>query len=382
MEMTSMKTDVPVRIWHEGPLPEGVKAAAHRLAASEGVRHVAVMPDAHLAEDVCIGTVVGTRDTLYPSAVGGDIGCGVAAIGFDVEASSLAAPAVAARVLAGLYERVPFVRHDRHRAPALPEALRDRPLSSPRLESARRREAERQLGTIGSGNHFIELQADDEGRLWLMLHSGSRGLGQAIRDHHLARCRSGRLGLAFLDASADAGRDYLADMAWALDYAAASRRRMVEAVAEVLAAVVNAAPDPASFVSCHHNHVRQETHDGEALWVHRKGAIPAGHDEAGLIPGSMGTLSVHVRGLGRPEALGSCAHGAGRRLSRTEARRRISVPQLAREAAGVFFDHRLAGALRDEAPSAYKDVDVVLRAQRELARVVRRLRPVLVYKGV
>jgi tRNA-splicing ligase RtcB len=128
--------------------------------------------------------------------------------------------------------------------------------------------------------------------------------------------------------------------------------------------------------------VRQETHDGEALWVHRKGAIPAGLDEAGLIPGSMGTLSVHVRGLGRPEALGSCAHGAGRRLSRTEARRRISVPQLARETAGVFFDHRLAGALRDEAPSAYKDVDVVLRAQRELARVVRWLRPVLVYKGV
>ena len=170
-----------VRSWHEGPLPAGVKASAQRLSGSEGVRVVALMPDAHLAEDVCVGTVVGTDGTLYPNAVGGDI-----------EAARAADPKTAAKVLSGLYDGIPFVRHDRERAPGLPDELRERPLSSPGLERARRREAERQLGTIGSGNHFVELQGDEDGRLWLMLHSGSRGLGQAIRDHHLGRCRSGQ----------------------------------------------------------------------------------------------------------------------------------------------------------------------------------------------
>jgi tRNA-splicing ligase RtcB len=369
-------------VWHDGPLPAGVKDSVQRLADSEGVRRVAVMPDAHLAEDVCVGTVVGTDGTLYPNAVGGDIGCGVAAVSFDVEAARVRDPKTAAQVLSGLYDQIPFVRHDRDRAPALPEELRDRPLSSHGLERTRRREAERQLGTIGSGNHFVELQEGEDGRLWLMLHSGSRGLGQAIRDHHLERCRTGRLGLRFLDAESDSGRDYLADLDWAFRYADASRRRLVDVAAQVVARVLEAEPIPGSYLSCHHNHVRQETHGGETLWVHRKGAIPAASGEPGLIPGSMGTGSVHVVGLGRADALGSCAHGAGRRMSRGEARRRISVPQLARETRGVFFDHRMAGALRDEAPSAYKDVDHVLRAQHDLARVVRRLRPVLVYKGV
>jgi tRNA-splicing ligase RtcB len=371
-----------VACWHDGPLPDGVRAAARRLAESEGVRRVALMPDAHLADDVCIGTVVGTEGTLYPAAVGGDIGCGVATVAFDVEADRVSDPAVAARILTGLYERVPFVRHRRALAPALPSRLAERPLSSPLLERTRRREAEAQLGTIGSGNHFLELQADHDGRLWLMLHSGSRGLGPAIRDHHLARGRHGRLGLAFLEDDSDAGRAYLADLEWALDYADASRRHMISAATEVLGDVLGASRDENTYVGCHHNHVRREVHDGLSLWVHRKGAIPAGRGEVGLIPGSMGTLSVHVLGSGHPGAMGSCAHGAGRRLSRSAARRGISVPQLAREARHVHFDHRLARSLREEAPSAYKDLEGVLRAQHELAQVVRRLRPVLVYKGV
>ncbi len=371
-----------LHVWHDGPLPEGVRASALRLADSDDVRHVALMPDVHLAEDVCVGVVVATTATLYPAAVGGDIGCGMAALGFDVEAASVANPITAARILSALLARVPFVRHRRDARPSLPAGLRTRCLSAPKLEYIRRREGEAQLGTLGSGNHFIELQADDEGRLWLMLHSGSRGIGQAIRDHHLRSCRSGRLGLRFLDAESAAGHDYLADLAWALDYADASRRHMVETVAETLDHVVRATPLAGSLVTCHHNHVRRQSHHGEALWVHRKGAIPAGAGETGLLPGSMGTFSVHVRGLGNEESLGSCAHGAGRRLSRSAARRRISVSRLGREAHGVFFDHRLAPALRDEAPSAYKDLERVLHAQRDLARVTRRLRPVLVHKGV
>jgi tRNA-splicing ligase RtcB (3'-phosphate/5'-hydroxy nucleic acid ligase) len=370
-----------LRLWHDGPLPSGVKASAQRLADSEGVRRVALMPDAHLAEDVCVGTVVGTSDTLYPNAVGGDIGCGVAAIAFDIEAARVRDRRVGARFLARLYERIPFVRHRRGDHPALPDELRDRPLS-PALEKARRREAEAQLGTIGSGNHFIELQEDEAGQLWLMLHSGSRGLGQAIRDHHLARCRSGRLGLRFVEAESTAGREYLADLDWALAYADLNRRRMMDVAVDVLGRIADARPVHDSYLHCHHNHVRREAHGGETLWVHRKGAIPAALGEVGLVPGSMGTASVHVVGLGHEGALGSCAHGAGRRLSRSDARRRISVTQLAREAGEVLFDHRLAASLRDEAPSAYKDIDSVLAAQRDLARVTRRLRPVLVYKGV
>jgi tRNA-splicing ligase RtcB (3'-phosphate/5'-hydroxy nucleic acid ligase) len=368
-------------VWHDGPLPEGVRASAQRLADSDDVRHVALMPDAHLAEDVCVGAVLATSGTLYPSAVGGDIGCGMAAVAFDVEAAAVAEPSVAARILSALAGSVPFARHRRAACPSLPPALRERRLSSSDLEAVRKREAEMQLGTIGSGNHFIELQADEDGRLWLMLHSGSRGIGPAIRDHHLRRCRAGRLGLRFLDAESEAGRAYLADVAWALAYAEASRRRMVEVVADVLGRVAGAAPLWDSFLSCHHNHVRREIHGSETLWVHRKGAIPAAEGVVGLLPGSMGTFSVHVVGRGNEASLGSCAHGAGRRLSRTAARHHISVSQLGRETAGVLFDHRVARSLREEAPSAYKDLTHVLRAQHDLARVVRRLRPVLVYKG-
>lgn len=375
-----METEATVRRWVDGPLDREVEAAIDRLARSEGVRRVAVMPDVHLSADVCIGTVVGTAGTLYPNAVGGDIGCGVAAIAFDADAGVLRDERRAAAVLTGLYRTIPLARHGRRRAPGLPSDLAKRPLAAPALE-ALKKEAALQLGTLGRGNHFVELQADDEDRLWLMLHSGSRGVGQAIRDHHLARATTGRSGLRFLDAASDAGRAYLADVGWALDYAEAGRRAMVTAACEVVRGALGVDPDESLRLSCHHNHVRPETHDGEALWVHRKGAIPAAAGEPGIVPGSMGTRSYHVEGRGCTEAMASSAHGAGRRMSRTDARRTLSAKDVTRELRGVWFDHRLAASLRDEAPSAYKDVDAVLRAERELVLVVRRLRPLLCFKG-
>ena len=214
-----------------------------------------------------------------------------------------------------------------------------------------------------------------------MLHSGSRSIGQAIRDHHLARGAQGRQGLRHLDAGSPEGQEYLGDLQWALDYAEASRRSMVEAVCRVVADTLGLEADEASFVSCHHNHVRREEHLGEVFWVHRKGATAAGLGERGLIPGSMGTASYHVEGRGCAEALGSSAHGAGRRLSRTDARRQISKADVLRQLRGVWFDHRLADALREEAPAAYKDIAAVLRAQHDLVRILRRLRPVLCFKG-
>ena len=376
--------DVPgaaVRYWVERPLSHDVEAAIRRLAHSDDVRHVAVMPDVHLAADVCVGMVVATANSVYPNAVGGDIGCGVAAIAFDGEAALLDNERDAAAILAGLYRQIPLIRHSRKGGPRLPAALDAASLSSPRLDGLKQSEGSLQIGTLGRGNHFIELQADETGRLWLMVHSGSRGMGQAIRDHHLGQCSVGRNGLRFLSADSPAGRAYLQDLTWALDYAELSRSAMVQAVRDVVEGVLGTVADEASYVSCNHNHVRRETHFGEPLWVHRKGAMSAAEGERCLIPGSMGTHSFHVEGRGCEEALSSSAHGAGRRLSRTEARRSLSAKEVTRELRGVWFDHRLAPRLREEAPSAYKDIDDVLRAQHELVRIVHKLRPLLCFKG-
>jgi tRNA-splicing ligase RtcB len=378
-----------IRKWLAEPLPRDVAAALERLARCADVRHVAVMPDVHLSQDVCVGTVVATANLLYPSAVGGDIGCGMAAVAFDAEADEvLRDDSCAARLLAELYRRVPANRQAVARE--LPAGLAERVLSDPRLEAIKRRDGRVQLGTLGRGNHFLEFQADEAGRLWVMLHTGSRGVGQAIRDHHLAvaaaRPASGpakRESMALVEIAADTpeGEAYLADMAWAEDYARANREAILEAVVDVVRELFRVEAVAASRMDCHHNFVRREVHLGEALWVHRKGAVPAAVGEAGIIPGSMGSASFHVRGRGCEEALCSSSHGAGRTMSRDAARRCIPVRELERQMRGVWFDRRRAALLRDEAPGAYKDVHAVMRAQRELTKVVRRLRPVLSYKG-
>lgn len=370
----------PIFTWLPEPVPDDVTRALARLARTEDIVHVAVMPDVHLAADVCIGTVVATERYLYPEAVGGDIGCGMSAICFAGEAERIAERTMAGALLAYMQARVPSRQHPSTSA-RLPAALYDRPLSAPRLEQAKARIGRVQFATLGRGNHFIELQRGNEGELWLMVHSGSRGIGQAIRDHHLVQATPASTGLRFLDADADAGRAYLADLAWALDYAAESRRRMMEIVACGIERIAGTHALPETAFDCHHNFVRHEEHNGRALWVHRKGAISARHGEPGIIPGSMGSASFHVAGRGHPASLCSSSHGAGRVMSRTDARRAISLRALQRQMQGVWFDQRMADRLRDEAPGAYKDIGAVMRAQRELTRIVRRVEPVISYKA-
>ncbi len=367
--------------WLAETPPTEVRDAIARLGRGDDVARVAVMPDVHLSADVCVGIALGTLDTVIPAAVGGDIGCGMAALAFDTEAERLADAAVATRILQGLYEAIPFMRHSRRNRVALPRSLAEHALSDPTLMATRAREAELQLGTLGRGNHFVELQADGEGRLWLMVHSGSRGMGQAIRQFHEAKGSRDRAGLRCLPARSTAGRAYLNDLRWALDYAAASRARMIDAVRDVMARVLAIEADESTAIECHHNFVRREEHDGQALWVHRKGALSAREGEAGIIPGSMGAVSHHVRGRGCASALCSSSHGAGRSMARSVARRRISSRRLHQQMHGIWFDHRMAQRLRDEAPGAYKDIGAVMRAQRSLTRVERTLRPVLVFKG-
>lgn len=356
-------------------------AALERLARTEDVVRIAVMPDAHVSEDVCVGTVTATTHRLLPAAVGGDIGCGMAALRFGAAAAALGHRDLAARVLSGLARLVPPVLRRAADAPELPGELLGLPLSTPSLEAMKARDGRLSFGTLGRGNHFIELQRDPEGDLWLTVHSGSRSIGPAVRAHHESRAARDRSGLAWLDADGDAGRAYLQDCAWAGLYARHNRAVLLQAGTSVLADVLGAEPDESSLIACDHNHVRAEVHGGEPLWVHRKGAmhLPAG--TSGILPGSMGTSTFHVEGRGNDEALCSSAHGAGRSLSRSEARRHIGVRKLLSEVSGVWFDHRLAAGLCEEAPSAYKDIGAVLRAQRDLVRVVRRLEPVLVYKA-
>ncbi len=359
--------------WLCEPLPKDVAGALARLATAPGVQHIAVMPDVHLSEHVCVGTVLGTTDWIYPQAVGGDIGCGMAAAPIHGDATALDA-AAAERLWQALREAVPPVRRPKPLDADLPE-LADRELSR-RLQ----RDLAVELGTLGRGNHFLELQCDEHGGLWLAVHSGSRALGPALRDHHLARGEAKGKGLIAL-AAAGPGREYLSDVAIAESFARQNRRAIGAAAAGVLAAELGWQVDFGGWFESSHNHVRAECHDGRELWVHRKGASPAGAGQQAIVPGSMGTATFHVEGRGVAAALASCAHGAGRALARGEAARAITVRDLERSMAGVWYDRQLAPRLRDEAPAAYKDIGAVMRAQRELVRIVRRLRPLLAYKA-
>lgn len=371
----------PLRAWLVTPMSADVSHAIDRLRRAPDVQHVAVMPDVHLANDVCIGVAVATSRAIYPQAVGGDIGCGMLAVASDLDAAALRSGAVAGRVLAAIGRSVPARRRNRRDTITAPSEVTEIDLSDPALDGKRRQEGTIEFGTLGSGNHFLELQADEDQRLWLMVHSGSRAMGPAIRDHHLARADAVGGGLRKLDADSDGGRAYLHDARWAQRYADASRRAMACAIGDVLATHLSARLCWETVVTTDHNHVARVNHEGRTLWIHRKGAMSAQHGEHGVLPGSMGTESFHVEGRGVVEALCSSAHGAGRALSRTEARRRITERELRRQMDGVWYDYRLSGQLSDEAPAAYKDIRAVLRAQHDLVKVTRVLRPVLSYKG-
>lgn len=367
-----------LQIWAAGPLPPDVAKSAERLRQAEDVRHVVLLPDVHLAKEVCVGAVIATRRLIYPAAVGGDIGCGMAAVAVNAASDLIDGDRLAARLLAALYQ---FVPSNRHRARQdWPASLANVVLSDTALEKVANRDGRVQLGTLGRGNHFLEFQADEERRLWVLVHSGSRGMGQAITAHHTRGVRRASR-LACLDAETDSGRAYLGDVAWARIYAAENRLAMLRAVEAILQKGFSTTIDWTTLIHSDHDHVRRETHFGNEYWIHRKGAQPASSGEAGIIPGSMGTSTFHVEGRGCAEALQSCSHGAGRQLSRHAARRSIGVRELQRQLQGIRYDQRRREALREEAPAAYKNIGHVLRAQKELVRIVRRLEPLLSYKG-
>lgn len=371
--------------WVAGPVPAAVRRSIERLAAAGDVVRVAVMPDVHLAEDVCVGVALATRERVYPAAIGNDVGCGVDALPLGVEADPLVGAggaALAARLLAAFRRVIPTERRGPGAGPPPPLLELGGPLdepppldwSDPTLALAVAREGRGQLGTLGSGNHFLELARDDDGELWLLVHSGSRAAGHVVQRHHRRDAPVDPSGLHWLDGER---RDRLLhDLACAEAWARTNRARLREAAVAVLGQVLPLSPG--ALLTCSHNHVRRE---GE-LFVHRKGAIPATAGEPGLIPGSMGAPSYVVEGRGEASALWSSSHGAGRAMSRKEAHQQIGVRELRAQMSGVWYDEARAARLVDEAPGAYKHIGEVMRAQSALTRIRARLRPVLNHKGV
>ncbi len=373
---------VPIRVWAPD-LPAGalrlLQQVASRPWAAEGV---AAMPDVHVAEGVAVGTVFSTREVLVPAALGGDLGCGIAAVRFDCPASTLSRQQLE-RLLATLTKRFPSGDEGhRGRGAQVPEALLQAPLSTSALEHTRERLARRHLGTLGGGNHFVELDRDAGGDLWILVHSGSRGLGSAIGVHHCRAAESiAPKPLAGIPVGTEAGKAFLGDLQWALDFARANRDRLLEQTIEVLQEEVGALADEASRLDVSHNFVAREEHFGSPLWIHRKGAIAAPAGARAVIPGSMGTASYLVEGLGEPSSFGSASHGAGRVMTRREARETIRRGELERAMRRVVFDPRRADALVEEAPAVYRDIREVLAAQEDLVRPLLRLEPIAVFKG-
>ncbi len=357
------------------PLSPECKQNIARLARRKDIERIALMPDLHLAEQVCVGAVIASNSHLYPQAVGGDIGCGVTALRLQGALSALQ-QARAAAILSVLGGAVPAIKWP-ERQPLGP--LEQRRLSCERLQRVLERDGAIQLGTLGRGNHFVELCSDDADRPWLLVHSGSRGLGKAVRDHYC--CKTEGAQLCALEADSELGQAYQSDASLCVDYARLNRARIAEAALQVLEAQLGWKRERGCARDMVHNQVRLETHSGRDLWVHRKGASSAWQDEPGVIPGSMGSYSYLVRGRGEPRALCSSSHGAGRAMSRSAAELHISAADLLDQMRDVHFDQRRAAQLVSEAPAAYKAISKVMRAQKHLVRIEERLTPRLNFKA-
>ena len=352
------------------------------------------MPDVHKGYGATVGSVFATRDVVIPYAVGVDIGCGMVAAPTNLEASRFTRRTIVA-IREAICRAVP-TGHFGHKTPESWEGF-GHVSATEAITREVQGDARMKLGSLGGGNHFIELQRDATGRLWVMLHSGSRHIGNSICKHYQrlavegckARGESPPRELEHLPMDSDLGQAYLADMHWAQDYALENRRRMLM---NVLSCVDDAASSqlgqalvvpPEDIINVHHNFAALEEHFGQRVLVHRKGATRAFKDQLGIIPGAMGRASYIVRGKGNVDSFCSCSHGAGRVLSRTKAAAQVSANDLRAmmDAAGVDFDARRAKAFCDEAPVAYKDIDQVIREQADLVEPVFRLEPITVIKG-
>ncbi|UTW06666.1 RtcB family protein [Pseudomonas benzenivorans] len=400
-EILQAASGKPIKLWAQGvPVEQEARQQLLKTAQMPFIfKHLAVMPDVHLGKGSTIGSVIPTVGAIIPAAVGVDIGCGMIATRTSLQADDL--PDNLHGLRRAIEQAVPhgktFGRHDQGAWSEVPasadqawralagrfKAITDK---YPRLEKTNNRQ---HLGTLGGGNHFIEVCLDEADRVWFMLHSGSRGVGNAIGTQfiqlaqadmrqHLANLP--HRDLAYFEEGSRHFADYVEAVGWAQDYARQNRALMMQAVIGAARRLLGR-PFEASLeaVNCHHNYVQKERHFGQEVLVTRKGALSAQQGELGIIPGSMGAKSFIVRGLGNQEAFCSCSHGAGRSMSRTEAKKRFGVADQVRATAHV--ECRKDKDVIDEIPMAYKDIDLVMAAQRDLVEVVHTLRQVVCVKG-
>jgi tRNA-splicing ligase RtcB len=391
-------TRAPVRVWTD---PYGIEPQAaqqlRNIGALPWVEGVAVMPDVHFGKGATVGSVIAMRHAVSPAAVGVDIGCGMSAVRTSLTAADLPdnlgplRGAIEAAIPVGFAQRDGAINP--RKVPGLEQAGWDafwRQFTT--LDSGVGKlegRAHNQMGTLGGGNHFIEVCVEQagpgDGQVWLMLHSGSRNIGKELAERHMAVARGlahnadlPDRDLAVFLAGTPEMDAYRRDLWWAQEYARRNRALMLAllcgAVRDELPQVTYGEP-----ISCHHNYVAEETYDGVEMLVTRKGAIRAGRGDLGIIPGSMGTGSYIVRGKGNPDAYCSASHGAGRRMSRGEAKRRFSIADLAAQTVGV--ECRKDAGVVDEIPSAYKDITQVMQQQSDLVEVVAHLKQVVCVKG-
>lgn len=379
---------VPIKTWlHEGTLEGKAADQAANLARLPFVhKHVALMPDCHMGYGMPIGGVIATKGVVIPNAVGVDIGCGMGFVDTDIGVEHVDLKAV----MEIIRKTVP-VGFSRHQV-AQDELWMPTQRSDTRIVNREYEKACKQVGTLGGGNHFIELQRDPHGLLCIMIHSGSRNLGKQVADHYNKVAKRAnaywhcgidpKWDLAFLPIEDEQGDQYMREMKYCVDFAFANRRLMMESVIEAIKEVCRNRIIFSPLLNIAHNYAVMENHFGKNVMVHRKGATRARKGEMGIIPGSQGTPSYIVRGLGNPESFNSCSHGAGRVMGRKEARRTLNLEVEVKrlEDAGVIHSLRTADDL-DEAASCYKDIEEVMGNQRDLVEIVTKLEPIAVIKG-
>lgn len=396
----------PVKMWTQGvPVEESARLQLANTARMPFIyKHLAVMPDVHLGKGSTIGSVVATLGAVIPAAVGVDIGCGMIAAKTTLTANDL--PDSLAKLRGAIERAIPHGMSPRARGyHGRDEGAWSKPpvsvdlawgqlkdefdaicLKAPKLKNTN---TYRHLGTLGSGNHFVEVCLDESGFVWLMLHSGSRGVGNAIGTHFIELAKQDMRkhfvnlpdqDLAYLNEGTQHYDDYVQAVNWAQKFARTNREVMMQnLIAAVRTVIAKPFETHVEAVDCHHNYVQKERHFGRDVLVTRKGAVSARTGELGIIPGSMGAKSFIVRGKGNEESFHSCSHGAGRTMSRTEAKRRFTLADHVNATAGV--ECRKDANVIDEIPMAYKDIDAVMHAQRDLVEVIHTLKQVVCVKG-
>ena len=393
---------VPIKAW-VGDITEIEGAAMTQLTNLAGLpfiapNGVAVMPDVHAGKGSTVGTVIATDKAIIPAAVGVDIGCGMNAVRLSIKANQL--PDSLAAIRSRIESLIPVGNNSHLREEIL---VRNRQILDKgdglaitsvedivyKIKKDYVAHAAKQLGTLGGGNHFVELCIDENQDVWVMLHSGSRGVGNVIGSHFIEQAKEAMSkyfihlpdqDLAYLPEGTKDFDDYVKAVQWAQDYAMENRKQMMLRVIDALRIEIQIPFDiTQEAINCHHNYVEKENHFGRNLWVTRKGAIRAREGDLGIIPGSMGAKSFIVRGKGNPESYCSCSHGAGRKMSRTKAKEMFTVADLVAQTAGV--ECLKTDAVLDEIPGAYKDIEQVMTNQTELVEVVHTLKQVMCIKG-